>query len=138
MRRRRRKAGDDLDDGARPQTRATIHDIAREAGVSTATVSRFFNQPEKVSAATRDRVPIVAVTTDDRSARQMRLFRGVIPLALAPPPDAADLPGVMDAWLAEHDLAAAGDAWVLVSGAPLGRPHVTNALSIHVVGEGPA
>jgi LacI family transcriptional regulator len=56
MRRRRRKAGDDLDDGARPQTRATIHDIAREAGVSTATVSRFFNQPEKVSATTRDRV----------------------------------------------------------------------------------
>lgn len=40
-------------------SRATIHDIAREAGVSTATVSRVFNQPEKVSARTRDRVEAV-------------------------------------------------------------------------------
>ena len=39
--------------------RSTIHDIAREAGVSTATVSRVFNQPEKVSALTRDRVEAV-------------------------------------------------------------------------------
>ena len=39
--------------------RSTIHDIAREAGVSTATVSRVFNQPEKVSARTRDRVEAV-------------------------------------------------------------------------------
>ena len=36
--------------------RSTIRDIAREAGVSTATVSRVFNQPDKVSAGTRDRV----------------------------------------------------------------------------------
>jgi LacI family transcriptional regulator len=41
---------------ARP---ATILDIAREAGVSTATVSRVFNQPQKVSAKTRDRVQAV-------------------------------------------------------------------------------
>lgn len=34
----------------------TLHDVARKAGVSTATVSRCFNLPERVSAETRDTV----------------------------------------------------------------------------------
>jgi LacI family transcriptional regulator len=34
----------------------TINEIAREAGVSTATVSRAFNQPNQVKKATRERV----------------------------------------------------------------------------------
>lgn len=37
----------------------TIREIAREAGVSTATVSRVFNQPEKVTRKTRDNVRVV-------------------------------------------------------------------------------
>ena len=37
----------------------TIREIAREAGVSTATVSRAFNQPDKVSQGTRDSVRAV-------------------------------------------------------------------------------
>lgn len=37
----------------------TIREIAREAGVSTATVSRVFNQPEKVTRTTRDSVRVV-------------------------------------------------------------------------------
>lgn len=37
----------------------TIREIAREAGVSTATVSRVFNQPEKVSRHARDSVRAV-------------------------------------------------------------------------------
>jgi DNA-binding LacI/PurR family transcriptional regulator len=34
----------------------TINEIAREAGVSTATVSRSFNQPDKVKKVTREKV----------------------------------------------------------------------------------
>lgn len=37
-----------------------IQDLAHEAGVSPATVSRTFNNPEKVSAATREIVETVA------------------------------------------------------------------------------
>ena len=38
----------------------TIHEIAKEAGVSTATVSRVFNQPAKVRKETRENVLAVA------------------------------------------------------------------------------
>jgi DNA-binding LacI/PurR family transcriptional regulator len=39
-----------------PPKTITINEIAREAGVSTATVSRSFNQPNKVKKATREAV----------------------------------------------------------------------------------
>ena len=42
----------------RPAPRATVglRDVARAAGVSTATVSRVMNTPERVSVGLRDRV----------------------------------------------------------------------------------
>lgn len=36
--------------------RATMHDVAREAGVSAMTVSRALNQPDKVAASTKQRI----------------------------------------------------------------------------------
>ena len=38
----------------------TVHDVARRAGVSIATVSRVFGRPDAVAAATRDRVRAAA------------------------------------------------------------------------------
>ena len=44
-----------------PTTRAaTLHDVAREAGVAVSTVSRALNQPERIGAATRAHVQEVA------------------------------------------------------------------------------
>ena len=42
-----------------PPKAITINEIAREAGVSTATVSRAFNQPNKVKKATLEKVSAV-------------------------------------------------------------------------------
>ena len=41
-------------------SQVTIYDVAREAGVSISTVSNALNRPERVSAATRERVLDVA------------------------------------------------------------------------------
>lgn len=45
-----------MPDIARPKSSATLQDVAAAAGVSTATVSRCLNAPDKVVAATRERV----------------------------------------------------------------------------------
>lgn len=50
----------DPNNRSRRRKGTTIEDIAREAGVSTATVSRVFNSPEKVSNSTREVVEAVA------------------------------------------------------------------------------
>jgi LacI family transcriptional regulator len=42
-----------------PPKAITINEIAREAGVSTATVSRVYNHPSKVKKQTRERVSAV-------------------------------------------------------------------------------
>lgn len=39
-----------------PTQRATIRDVAEEAGVSTSTVSLFYQTPERVAVATRERI----------------------------------------------------------------------------------
>ena len=54
--------------------RPTIHDVAREAGVSIATVSRALNDKDDVSLATRERVRKVARDLDytvDPAARAL-------------------------------------------------------------------
>ena len=47
--------------------RPSLHDVARRAGVSTATVSRCFNTPDKVSKNTRDTVMRVVDEITDSS-----------------------------------------------------------------------
>src|SRR5688572_28797524 len=42
--------------GSPPRARATLYDVAKQAGVSHITVSRFFRSPEKLTPATRSRV----------------------------------------------------------------------------------
>ncbi|MCI2104670.1 MAG: LacI family DNA-binding transcriptional regulator [Sphaerochaeta sp.] len=56
----------------------TIRDIARLSGFSTATVSRAFSAPQRVSETTRKRVQEVAETLDyqpNAIARSMALQR---------------------------------------------------------------
>jgi LacI family transcriptional regulator/LacI family repressor for deo operon, udp, cdd, tsx, nupC, and nupG len=58
---------------------ATLKDVAQEADVSVSTVSRVFNNPEKVSPSTRDRVREAVDTLGyqpSRVARRLRLEEG--------------------------------------------------------------
>lgn len=57
----------------------TLKDVAREAGVSKSTVSRFFNEPAKVKDDTRQKVKDAVEALDyrpSRVARRLRLTNG--------------------------------------------------------------
>ena len=52
--------------------RVTLEDVAREAGVSTMTVSRVINNTGRISQATRDRVREIIIQLDYRPSRAAR------------------------------------------------------------------
>lgn len=76
----------------KPEHRGGIRDVAREAGVSIATVSRTFNRPDTVSDRTRDRVLSAARTLyyiPDSAARALSSQRSQRIGALIPTVDDA-------------------------------------------------
>jgi LacI family transcriptional regulator, repressor for deo operon, udp, cdd, tsx, nupC, and nupG len=82
----------------------SIHAVARQAGVSITTVSRVFNRPERVAAATRERVMSAARLLDfvpNASARTLRTHEsrilGVVLPTLLNPVFAECLAGIADA-----------------------------------------
>jgi pyruvate kinase len=80
-------------------------------------------------------VPILAATSNERSARQMQLLRGVTPACVTSASGLAGLGHWADEYLTMSGRAAPGDFCILVAGEPLERQGSTNCLLIHTVGE---
>lgn len=90
--------------------RAVLEDVAKLAGVSTATVSRAFNEPDRVSAAVRERVSAAARTLNwipNAAGRALASTRTHIAGAIIPTLDEqvfASQIGGMQAVLAERGI----------------------------------
>ena len=80
------------------------------------------------------RIPIFAITSDERAARRMQLLRGVTPICMDTPRDIEQFARDVDHHLMVLGLASHDDLCVLVVGHPIGKEGVTNALSVHSVG----
>ncbi|MEM7629791.1 MAG: pyruvate kinase [Planctomycetota bacterium] len=83
------------------------------------------------------RVPILACTTSERSARRMTLFGGVTPWRLDPPGEGtlADWTDEVEAYVQAQGLAEEGDAVLLVAGKPLGQVDAQDTVAILRVGD---
>lgn len=79
-------------------------------------------------------IPILAVTSDERAARQMQILRAVTPIVMTTPESVAEFTVRVDRFLLDHGRAREGELCVLVAGEPIGQPGVTNSLAIHVIG----
>ena len=87
----------------------------------------------RIFAKLRFGVPLVALSSDDRSLRQMRLLYGVHPLRSVAPKDMNDLINSVDLLLKEQKLADTGDRIVVVAGASMGTPGLLSGVIIHTV-----
>ncbi|MFT3788031.1 MAG: pyruvate kinase [Tepidisphaeraceae bacterium] len=79
-------------------------------------------------------VPILALSSDHKSLRQMALHFGVMPTELPPPQDMDDLVHQVDRLVQERKIAQVGQRIVVVAGASLGTPGTRNAVVLHTVG----
>lgn len=80
------------------------------------------------------RIPIFAVSSDERAARRMQLLRGVTPIHMPVPESVEQFANAVDEHLTSRGLASVGDLYVLVFGKPLGMEGVTDSLMVHAVG----
>ncbi|MBB6429578.1 pyruvate kinase [Algisphaera agarilytica] len=83
----------------------------------------------------RLRKPVITISSNESSLRQMALLFGVHPVHMKRPADTAEFLESVDTLLTENHWANPGDAVVIVKGEPLGTPGVTNMIRIHYVGD---
>ena len=82
----------------------------------------------------RFRIPIIAVSSDERALRQMQLLRGVQPVGMPAPADLGEFTRLIDGVLLESGWADRGDACIVMGGEPPGEAGVTNRMAMHWIG----
>jgi pyruvate kinase len=87
----------------------------------------------RVVAAGRPSVPILGVTDDPVTWRQMALFWGVVPMLADRPPQYETMLDAARERILALGLAKKGDAVVVTAGAPFDRPGSTNLMKIEEV-----
>jgi pyruvate kinase len=78
----------------------------------------------------RPRRPVLGLTPNPRTERQLTLSWGVIPALVAPFTETDDIFALAASWALEHGLAQAGHRLVVTAGVPVGQAGTTNLLKI--------
>ncbi len=82
----------------------------------------------------RPATPILAFTTNDPARRKMALYWGVVPRLLGELDTIDEMIREVDRELVRLELARRGDAFILLSGAPMKAGSQTNMMMLHHVG----
>ncbi len=117
-----RAAGDQRGDGLHEVTSAVVHgagSMAHKLGAKLVVVASHSGRTALALSHQRSYVPTIGVSTEEKTLRQMCLYRGVTPLRGAPATNAEQLIKYTDAWACQHGLATRGDRIVIVGGSHL-------------------
>jgi pyruvate kinase len=112
-----------------------VWQIVRDLKVKLVVVWSQTGLTARIFSKMRFPVPVVAISSDHRTLRQMALHYGVIPREMPAPEHLTTLVGDVDAMVRAHELATAGDRIVIVAGSSMGTPGTLNGIVLHTVGE---
>ncbi len=124
--------------GLHPITQAVVQGasgIARQLEAALIVVASHSGATALAMSNRRNFVPVIGVSDDPATLRQMCLYWSVIPVENGPVQDSAALAAFIEHWGKQHGLLAAGQRIVLVRGTALGAA-VHNLLVVHEVGMG--
>lgn len=110
-----------------------VHTIAQDIGARCIVVWSEGGGSARYLSQNNFYVPIIAVTSCERAARQMQLLRGVTPRRFDVPAGLGAFTRTIDRLLQSEGWATRGEPCILVAGEPLGKAGVTNSLAIHIV-----
>jgi pyruvate kinase len=89
----------------------------------------------RIFARNRYPVPVLALSSDHRALRRMKLHYGVLPMEMEPPTSMEHLVESVEEIARKAKLVQLGDRVVVVAGAALGTPSTLNGLVIHTIGD---
>lgn len=112
--------------------------LARELEAKLVAVWSETGNTVRLLSKTRLNVSVIGLSPDERVCRRMTMYYGVLPLQLERKRDAEQMLSAVDAALREQGWVDPGDLIVVVAGTRLEEAGATNALMIHLVGDGSA
>jgi pyruvate kinase len=78
----------------------------------------------------RPACPVVGLTPNQRTERQLTLSWGVIPALVAPFKETQEIIETAQHWTRKNGLADAGDRLIVTAGVPVGAPGTTNLITV--------
>ena len=106
---------------------------ARQLGAPVIVVFSKSGFTARVVASHRPPVPVLSLTDQARTARQLALVWGTVPQVVPTVDSYEDMVALGLAAAAERGLANAGDRVVVTAGVPVGVPGTTNTLKVETV-----
>jgi pyruvate kinase len=91
------------------------------AGTSSGSTARLV-------AMYRPSCPVIGLTPDDKTERQLNLSWGVVPGLVAPFSNTDEIFDLARSWALAHDFVHSGDRMIVTAGVPVGKPGTTNVL----------
>lgn len=120
--------------GLLPATEAAISRaacyLAQDIDPAAIVASTTSGGTARLIARYRPAVPLLGLTPNPSTCRQLNLSWGVIPALISAFDDAEQMFDLARQWIAEHGLAGSGDRVILTAGVPLGQPGTTNLLKV--------
>ena len=113
----------------------SVAQIIDEVGAKLAAVWSQSGSAARLLSKARVDVPVLALSSDETTCRQMALDYGILPYHHPVPEDAADFAELVEALVVKLGLADVGDQIVLIAGRPVGAVGTTNTLLVHTVSQ---
>jgi pyruvate kinase len=113
----------------------SVAQLAEDIDVKLVAVWSQSGSTARLLSKARIDVPILALSSDEKSCRQMCLHYGVIPCCRPIPENSERFTSLVDKLITENKWANAGDRIVLVTGRQLGAVGTTNSVYIHDVND---
>jgi pyruvate kinase len=126
-----------FDDATVPRAKDTESAIGRSAAMLAADLKAAAIVAATFSGSTARRVarfrpacPVVGLTPNPRSERQLTLSWGVIPALVAPFTESQEINETARHWAINHGLAGEGDRLIVTAGVPVDVPGTTNLITV--------
>ncbi|MEM6560129.1 MAG: pyruvate kinase, partial [Planctomycetota bacterium] len=111
-----------------------VRQLVHELGPKLVVVYSQSGDTARIFSKHRLPVPLIALSANHRTLRQMALQFGTLAVEMDAPPDLRTLVANVDDLLIDRNLATTGDRTVIVAGASMGTPGAMNGIIVHTVG----